>query len=62
MTALPAGMALFFAAASALAMLMWRPGIGRVFALAIAFGLAEYARGHVLTGLPVEPDRLCAAR
>ena len=52
MTAFPAGMALFFVAASALAMLMWRPGIGRVFALAIAFGLAEYARGHVLTGFP----------
>ena len=52
MTALPAGMALFFAAAGALAMAMWRPGPARVFALAIAFGLAEYARGHVLTGLP----------
>jgi apolipoprotein N-acyltransferase len=45
-------MALFFAAAGALAMVMWRPGAGRVFALAIALGLAEYARGHVLTGLP----------
>jgi drug/metabolite transporter (DMT)-like permease len=33
-------------------MLFWLPGAGRVFALAIAFGLAEYARGHVLTGLP----------
>ena len=62
MTALPAGMALFFVAASALAMLMWRPGTGRAFALAIAFGLAEYARGHVLTGLPMEPGRLRPAR
>jgi apolipoprotein N-acyltransferase len=52
MTAVPGGMALFFAAACALAMLLWLPGIGRVFALAIAFGLAEFARGHVLTGLP----------
>ncbi|HEU4475161.1 MAG TPA: apolipoprotein N-acyltransferase [Methyloceanibacter sp.] len=52
MTALPAGMALFFAAAAVLAMLLWKPGAGRVFALAIAFGLAEFARGHVLTGLP----------
>jgi apolipoprotein N-acyltransferase len=52
MTALPGGMALFFAAASVLAMVMWWPGAGRAFALAIAFGLAEYARGHVLTGLP----------
>ncbi|MGH6735638.1 MAG: apolipoprotein N-acyltransferase [Methyloceanibacter sp.] len=52
MTALPAAMALFYAAACALAITMWRPGGGRIFALAIAFGLAEYARGHVLTGLP----------
>jgi apolipoprotein N-acyltransferase len=52
MTVLPGGMALFFAAACALAMLFWLPGAGRVFALAIALGLAELARGHVLTGLP----------
>ena len=52
MTALPAGMALFFVAATAFAMLLWLPGLGRVFALALGFGLAEYARGHVLTGLP----------
>ena len=52
MTLLPAGMALFFAAAATLAMTMWLPGPGRAIALAIAFGLAEYARGHVLTGLP----------
>ena len=52
MTAMPSGMALFSAAAAAFAMLLWLPGIGRVFALAFAFGLAEYARGHVLTGLP----------
>jgi len=52
MTAMPGGMALFFAAAAALAMALWNPGPARVFALAIAFGLAEYARGHVFTGLP----------
>jgi apolipoprotein N-acyltransferase len=52
MTAMPGGMALFFAAAAALAMALWRPGVARVLALAIAFGLAEFARGHVLTGLP----------
>lgn len=49
---LPGGMALFYAAAAALAVGLWRPGAGRVFALAIGFGLAEFARGHVLTGLP----------
>jgi apolipoprotein N-acyltransferase len=52
MTALPGGMALFFAAAAALAMLLWVPGPARAFALAIAFFLAEFARGHVLTGFP----------
>jgi apolipoprotein N-acyltransferase len=52
MTAMPGGMALFYAAAAALAMLLWRPGPARVFALAIGLALAEYARGHVLTGLP----------
>jgi len=52
MTAMPGGMALFFAAACALAMALWLPGVGRIFALAIALGLAEYARGHLLTGLP----------
>ena len=52
MTALPGGMALFYAAAAALAACLWRPGPARVFALAIGFGLAEYARGHILTGLP----------
>jgi apolipoprotein N-acyltransferase len=52
MTAFPGGMALFFAAATALAMLLWVPGPGRAFALAIAFFLAEFARGHVLTGFP----------
>lgn len=52
MTGLSAGMALFYAAAGVIAMALWQPGPGRVFALAIAFSLAEYARGHVLTGLP----------
>ena len=52
MTAMPGGVALFFAVACALAIAMWLPGAGRIFALAIAFGLAEFARGHVLTGLP----------
>ncbi len=52
MTGLAGGMALFYAAAGALAMLLWGSGPARVFALAIAFGLAEFARGHVLTGLP----------
>lgn len=52
MTAMPGGMALFYAAACAFAMLLWLPRAGRVFALAIALGLAEFARGHLFTGLP----------
>jgi apolipoprotein N-acyltransferase len=52
MTGLAGGMALFYAAAAAFAAILWRPGAARVFATAIAFGLAEFARGHVLTGLP----------
>src|SRR5262245_36060189 len=52
MTVFPGGLALFFAAAAALAMLIWVPGPARAFALAIGFFLAEFARGHVLTGFP----------
>lgn len=51
-TALPAGLALFYAAASALAMLAWRPGAGRVIVLAATFFAAEWLRGHILTGFP----------
>ena len=51
-TALPAGLALFFALGTALAMLLWSPGIGRVLALAAALGATEWLRGNVLTGLP----------
>lgn len=51
-TILPAGLALFFALAASLAMLLWRPGVSRIFALAFALGLTEWARGHVLTGFP----------
>lgn len=51
-TLLPAGLALFFGAAAAAARAMWRPGLARVLVLAIAIGIAEWLRGHVLTGLP----------
>ncbi len=49
---MPIGLALFYGAATALAMILWRPGMARLFALATTFGLAEWARGHVLTGFP----------
>lgn len=49
---LPGGLALFFAAAMAAAARFWRPGPARIFIFAIAYGLAEWLRGHILTGFP----------
>jgi apolipoprotein N-acyltransferase len=51
-TLLPAGLALFWAAAAGAARFFWRPGFGRVLALAIALSCTEWLRGHVLTGFP----------
>lgn len=51
-TALPAGLALFSAAALAAASWLWHPGLTRVVAFAVAFAAAEWLRGHVLTGFP----------
>jgi apolipoprotein N-acyltransferase len=49
---LAAGLALFFAGASALCMVAWRPGAQRVFLFAVAFTIAELLRGHIFTGFP----------
>lgn len=51
-TLLPAGLALFWAAAAGLARYFWRDGFARVVLLALILSLAEWLRGHVLTGLP----------
>lgn len=51
-TLMPAGLALFYGAATAVAAAISRPGLERVIALAVALGIAEWLRGHVLTGLP----------
>jgi apolipoprotein N-acyltransferase len=51
-TVLPAGLALFTALGFALARLLWTRGASRVLALAVALTVAEWLRGHVLTGLP----------
>lgn len=51
-TAMPAGLALFWAGAAALAAVLWRPGLARVVVLALALGAAEWLRGHILTGFP----------
>jgi apolipoprotein N-acyltransferase len=51
-TLLPAGLALFFAAATGIASRFWHPGAGRVLALALALSATEWLRGHVLSGFP----------
>ncbi len=50
--ALPATLAIFPGLGFMLARLMWAPGPGRIFALAAGLSLAEWLRGHVLTGFP----------
>ncbi|KUO56969.1 MAG: apolipoprotein N-acyltransferase [Alphaproteobacteria bacterium BRH_c36] len=51
-TLMPAGLAVFTAAACAAAKLAWRPGLSRILVLAVTMALAEYLRGHVFTGFP----------
>ena len=51
-TLLPAGLALFWAAAAAVAKKFWWSGISRVLTLAITLSVAEWLRGHVLSGFP----------
>jgi apolipoprotein N-acyltransferase len=51
-TLMPAGLALFFGAATAGARLLWRPGLARILVLAVTLSLAEWLRGHILTGFP----------
>jgi apolipoprotein N-acyltransferase len=48
---MPAGLALFTAAAAALAA-PWRTPVARVVALALSLSAAEWLRGHVLSGFP----------
>jgi apolipoprotein N-acyltransferase len=51
-TALPAGLAIFMGLGGALAARFWRTDTTRLIVFAIAISLAEFARGHLLTGLP----------
>ncbi|MEQ8748973.1 MAG: hypothetical protein RIC52_04275, partial [Amphiplicatus sp.] len=51
-TGMPAFLALFFGGAAALTVSFWRPGASRILVFAAALMLFEYARGHILTGLP----------
>ena len=59
---LPAGMALYHGLALAV---WWRlpfSGVGQVIAFAVFWSVAEWLRGHLLTGFPLAPDRLCLGR
>lgn len=49
---LPALLAVFHGLAAMIARLLWSDGLGRIAAIAFAFGLAEWLRGFVLTGFP----------
>ncbi|MEO1136302.1 MAG: apolipoprotein N-acyltransferase [Pseudomonadota bacterium] len=51
-TGMPAFLALFTAVAAWLCVMYWPSGWARIFALAAIFAVTEFARGHVLTGLP----------
>jgi len=52
---LPAFLAFFFAFATALARFLWSDGLGRIVALAAAFGFAEWLRTFLFTGFPWNP-------
>lgn len=52
--ALAALIALFWGLASALAHLFWSHGAARIVTLSAFLALAEFARGHVLTGFPFD--------
>lgn len=49
---MPAGLALFYAAATALAVRLASAGARRVLVLALTLSVSEWLRGHVLSGFP----------
>jgi len=49
---LPAGLALYWAAATALVMRWWTRGAGDLLAVVAALSVAEWLRGHLLSGFP----------
>jgi apolipoprotein N-acyltransferase len=51
-TALPAGLAIFTGFGFALARMIWIRGAWRILALAVSFTVAEWLRGHLMTGFP----------
>lgn len=51
-TLLPAGLAIFWGLAAAVAGAFWREDAGRVVVLALALATTEWLRSHVFTGFP----------
>lgn len=49
---LPAYLACFYAFATFMAFLLWQRGYGRIIALSLTFGLAEWLRSWLFTGFP----------
>lgn len=49
---LPAFLGLYYGLAALIARLLWSDGAGRIGALAVGFGLAEWLRGFLFTGFP----------
>jgi apolipoprotein N-acyltransferase len=49
---LPGGLALFPAAACAVAAVFWRQDSARIYVFAMCYGVFEWLRGHILTGFP----------
>ncbi|HXV31011.1 MAG TPA: apolipoprotein N-acyltransferase, partial [Sinorhizobium sp.] len=49
---LPAFLALFYALAVLIARCLWSDGVGRIAALALGFGIAEWLRSFLFTGFP----------
>ncbi|MGN6773385.1 MAG: apolipoprotein N-acyltransferase [Rhizobiaceae bacterium] len=50
--ALPAVLAIFYGLAAVLARLLWTDDLGRIAAVAFAFGVAEWLRATLFTGFP----------
>ncbi|MDE1985504.1 MAG: apolipoprotein N-acyltransferase [Alphaproteobacteria bacterium] len=48
----PGGLALFIALAAGVAAAFWREGPSRIFVLTVCYAIAEWLRGHILTGFP----------
>ncbi len=48
----PGGLALFIALACGVAAIFWSAGPSRIFVFAVCYAVAEWLRGHVLTGFP----------